>query len=427
MKNILIISPHFPPSNLAAVHRGRLFAMHLPAYGWKPIILTVHENFYEEEADENLVQLLPEGLQIEKVNAFPVTRPRLVGDIGLRGFLQLYRRAKQLIKNESVDFVYILIPSFYTALLGRWLHRSTGVPYGIDYIDPWVHLFAGSEKKWSRHWWSTRVAGWLEPIAVKKASLITGVAEGYYKGVQERNPKLVASCVFGAMPYGGEPKDHEQLNYLNLTPYLFSKKAHKLQLVYAGAMLPKAYEPLEKIFQSIRDHQSTFESLEIHFIGTGKRPNDPESYNIRPIAERYGLWNRIVFEYPKRIPYLDVLIHLQASDGIFILGSTEPHYTPSKVFQAILSHKPILAVLHKDSTALQVIREAGAGQAYALDPENLDVLIREFPLLFISYLKWKDQFNPSMVKMEAFEAYSASSVTGRLAGLLNQALNNSRI
>ena len=50
-KNILIISPHFPPSNLASVHRSRIFAKHLPAFGWSPIILTIHEKFYEEELD----------------------------------------------------------------------------------------------------------------------------------------------------------------------------------------------------------------------------------------------------------------------------------------------------------------------------------------------------------------------------------------
>src|SRR6202012_5893692 len=101
MKRILIISPHFPPSNLAAVHRSRLFAQHLPSYGWKPIVLMVDEKDYEEQLDWNLVKLLPTNLRIEKVRAFGITKPRLIGDIGLRGFFQLYRRAKQLIKKES--------------------------------------------------------------------------------------------------------------------------------------------------------------------------------------------------------------------------------------------------------------------------------------------------------------------------------------
>src|SRR5258706_14861909 len=108
-----MISPHFPPSNLAAVHRSRLFAQHLPAFGWEPIILTVHEKYYEETPDYNLVKLLPVNLRIEKVKAFKITKPRIIGDLGLRAFFQLLKRTTSLIKKERIDFLYILIPSFY--------------------------------------------------------------------------------------------------------------------------------------------------------------------------------------------------------------------------------------------------------------------------------------------------------------------------
>ena len=72
MKKILIIYPHFPPSNLAGVHRARLFAQHLPSYSWEPVILTVHEKYYEEKLDYNLEKLLPNNLRIEKVKAIPI-------------------------------------------------------------------------------------------------------------------------------------------------------------------------------------------------------------------------------------------------------------------------------------------------------------------------------------------------------------------
>jgi len=86
LRKVLIITPHYPPSNLAAVHRSRLFAQHLPTFGWDPIILTVDERDYEESLDWNLHALLPKNQRIEKVRAFPVTKPRLIGDIGLRAF-----------------------------------------------------------------------------------------------------------------------------------------------------------------------------------------------------------------------------------------------------------------------------------------------------------------------------------------------------
>ncbi|HET9058229.1 MAG TPA: hypothetical protein VFN30_15400 [Chitinophagaceae bacterium] len=421
MKKILIISPHFPPSNLAAVHRSRLFAQHLPSFGWEPVILTVDEKYYEEILDWNLYQLLPGELQIEKIKAFPVTKPRLIGDIGLRAFFQLYKRAKVLILSQKIDFLYIPIPSFYTALLGRWLHKTMGIKYGIDYIDPWVHKFPGSNKIFSRHWFSTQLAKLLEPVAVRHASLITGVADGYYKGVQDRNPHLLQTCVFGAMPYGGEEKDHLAVKQLGLKPYLFTPNG-KLQLIYAGAMLPKAYVLLKTIFKAISDNPKAFEQVEFHFIGTGKTPNDPEGHNIRPLAEQYGLWQTVVFEYPKRIPYLDVLVHLEAAGGVFILGSTEPHYTPSKTYQGVLSGKPILAVLHGASSAVNVIRSSGAGIVLDFNGEgDIEQINKSFHQIFNQYLLFKQTFSPSTIDKSAFAAYSASAVTERLSGLLLKA------
>jgi len=423
LKKILIIYPHFPPSNLAGVHRPRMFAQHLKSFGWEPVILTVDEKFYEEELDWNLRQLLPEDLRIEKVNAFTISKPRLIGDIGLRGFFQLRKKALELLKAEHFDFVYIPIPSFYVSLLGPYLKKKTGVKYGIDYIDPWVHQFPGSDKLFSRHWFSTQLAKWLEPKALKTASLITGVAEGYYQGVIERNPTLKDTCIFGAMPYGGEKADHDKLKTMSLKPYLF-KKNDKIQIVYAGAMLPKAYAPLEAIFQSIIDNAAAFNNIEFHFIGTGSLANDANSFNIKPLALKYGLWESVVFEYPKRIPYLDVLVHLSIADGVFILGSTEPHYTPSKSYQAVLSEKYILAVLHQQSTAVEVIERSNAGLVLKFDGENgLSFIKASFLKTFQEWLDKLKRFSPDDVDGSIFESYSAKTVTQALVNLLNRIPN----
>lgn len=419
-KKILIVYPHFPPSNLAGVHRPRLFAKHLPTFGWEPTILTVHERYYEEKLDANLADLLPKKLRVEKVAALSVTKPRLVGDLGLRAIFQLYWRAKRLIQKEKFDFLLIPVPSFYTALLGRWLHHNTGISYGIDYIDPWVHHFPGSEKKFSRHWWSTKLAVILEPIAVKKASLITGVAEGYYKGVLHRTPTLRATVLTAAMPYGGEKSDMEVLVGAGRKPYLFGKEK-KLQMVYAGAMLPKAFEPLAAILEAIAENRQAFEDVEFHFIGTGKTSDDPEGYNIKPLAEQFGLWKSIVFEHPKRIPYLDVLVHLKAADGIFILGSTEPHYTPSKIYQAVMAEKPLFAVLHQESTAVGIIRSARAGTVLDFNgAAGLGKIRQGFMNAFLAYRKSLALFDPAGIDQAVVEQYSARASTAKLAGLLDQ-------
>lgn len=424
MKKILIISPHFPPSNLTAVHRARFFANHLSGLGWEPIILTVHEAYYEEELDYNLQKLVPDSLRIEKVKAIGVSRPRLIGDIGLRAFRSMYRKAKDIITKEKVDFLYITIPSFYGALWGRWLHETTGIPYGIDYIDPWVHVFPGSEKKFSRHYMATLVSKFLEPIAVKKASLISGVAASYYQDVIERNPHLKDNCELVAIPFGSEKKDHEAVQAFDLQPYLFEPKSHKFRFVYAGAMLPKAYEPLEAVLQSISQNPAQFSDVEIYFIGTGSALKNARSYRIKSLAEKYGLWEKVIFEYPVRIPYLDVLTHLNAVDGVFILGSTEPHYTPSKVYQGVLSQKPILAVLHNKSTAVTVIRDSKAGIVLDFDGEKeLDKIENRFSKVFASYREFARQYNFAEVDQSSFVEYSAERVTEMLVSKIEAAIH----
>lgn len=422
MKKLLILYPHFPPSNLAGVHRPRLFAQHLPAFGWEPTILTVHEDFYEEEPDYNLVKLLPANLRVEKVKAFKVGgKVRLIGDIGLRAFFQLYKRAKQLIKIERFDFLYIPIPSFYCALLGRLLHSSTKIKYGIDYIDPWVHQFPGADKRFSRHWWSAKLSGILEPIAVKKASLITGVAEGYFEAVLERNPFLRKNVVYGAMPYGGEASDHDKLATLALKPYLFLPKKNVLQLVYAGALLPKAYSPLERIFKAIAKHPVALANVEFHFIGTGSRANDPQSHTVKPLAEKYGLYNNFIFEYPKRISYLDVLVHLNCASGVFVLGSTEPHYTPSKIYQGVLTGKFILAVLHNQSTAVKVLESSGAGIVLTFEgADDLEKIEQNFISVINAWKVLQKDFQAAGVNRAAIDEYSASSITQSFVRLLNK-------
>lgn len=420
MKKILIITPHYPPSNLASVHRSRLFSLHFPSFGWEPIILTVDEKYYEETLDSNLAALLPKNQRIEKVSAFPVTKPRLIGDIGLRAFFQLRKKALNLVKSENIDFVYITIPSFYVSLIGPYLKRKTGVKYGIDYIDPWVHQFPGSNKYLSRHYFSTKLAKLLEPFAVRTADIITGVADGYYQGVIDRNPHLQQKTLFGAMPYGGEKSDHEKLSMLNIEPYLF-KNNKKFKFVYAGAMLPKAYGLLEAIFQSIKQNRELFTDFEFHFIGTGKIANDATSFNIKQIAEKYELWHTVVFEYPMRIPYLDVLVHIEHANAVFILGSTEPHYTPSKTYQAVLSAKPIFAVLHQASTAASIIHESNSGQCLTFNGEREIYKINsEFIQKLMEFIDFAANYNADQINQTFFEGYTAKAVTSDLVQLLNQ-------
>jgi hypothetical protein len=82
-----------------------------------------------------------------------------------------------------------------------------------------------------------------------------------------------------------------------------------------------------------------------------------------------------VRETPRRIPYLQALDVLANSDALLLIGSDEPHYTASKIYPALLSGRPYLALFHEASSAHDILRRAGGGVTFGFaSRETLDAL-----------------------------------------------------
>jgi hypothetical protein len=423
MKRVALFAAHFPPSNLAAVHRSRLWAQYLHEFGWQPTIVTTHWRYYEEALDWRLCKLVDPELAVIRTRAIPAKPVRLVGDIGIRGFPWHLSELTRLLRENAIDFLHITVPSFYSAILGEALFRKKPIPFGIDYIDPWVHVWPEAEQVLSKAWASMMLSRALEPWAVRNASLITGIAEGYYAGVLDRNPHLQAQAVTAAMPYGSSSRDYELIPAESRRTYLFNPDDGAFHMLYAGAMLPRAYEVLDSLLGALvhirKTHPEVFSRLRIHFVGTGRSPNDSAGYNILPRAERLGL-NGIVTEWPARVPYTDILFHLTRASAILILGSTEPHYSPSKVYQSVQARRPIFALLHKDSTACRVVEKSRAGVVV-----NVDELSLSSPTLaerLISFVL-DSGYQPERVVWSEFDAYSSRESARKLALALDEGMD----
>ncbi len=420
-KRVALVAAHFTPSNLTSVHRSRLWAQHLERFGWEPVIVTTHWDYYEEPPDWDLHRLVPESLRVLRTRALPLPPFRLAGDLGLRSLWFHYRQLRKLIADEEIDFVHITIPSFFSSLLGRLVHRL-GVPYGIDYIDPWVLETQVPHRPLSKAWVADKLADWLEPWAVRKASLITGVAASYYEGVFRRNPRLRQRAVAAAMQYGGSAADHEYLKAAPRRPFLFDPGDGAWHVLYAGAMLPQAYPVLESFLNAVsllvKRSSAHAARLRLHFVGTGKSPVDPAGFNIKPLIDAHGLsaWAE---ERPRRIPYIDVLNHLNLASAVLIVGSTERHYTPSKVFQSVLSRRPVFAILHRESEAARLLEESRAGRVVTFQDDRLPEPVELADRLGEFLEAGDDAIGP--VRWETFEPYSAKESARRLAEALDEA------
>ncbi len=438
MKNLLIIYPHWHPVNLAGVHRARLVGNYLKDFGWQCHVLTVFEEYFEEKPDPDFAKTFTSDVKVSRVKAYKITKPRIIGDIGIRAYPFLYKKAREIIKEKNIDFIWIPIPSFYTALLGRHLHSKVKIPYGIDYIDPWVRDIS-TRNDW-RHKLSNLMAKLLEPVAVKEAALITGVSYDYYKPVLERNfkksqkPKVGSQEIderkedsefsrsqytihHSAFPYGFDPNDHRiKLDSINY-PWIGEKNGKPW--IYAGALLPNSRLFIKAMFEVIallRKDGKWDGDIRLYFIGTGAYPGK----TILEYADEAGI-SDIVFEDRQRFPFLHILNFLSAANTVLVVGSTEKHYTASKVFQSLLSERPVWAIFHQESSAVEVMA-ACRGDRYlvkyeeGMDLETLKDAIKQSLLLRMTEEVW----NPNL---KALEKYSARESAGKLVEGIEQALS----
>lgn len=427
MRHLVLVAAHFTPSNLPAVHRARLWAQHLGEFGYRPIIVTTHHDYYEERHDWDLHALVGPEVEVIRTPALPTRPVRVVGDVGVRGLAFHAAALGRLARQGRMDLLHITIPSNFSALLGRMTHERFGTPYGIDYIDPWVGEFPGSERPLTKAWTSARLADVLEPWAVKKACLITGVAPLYYEDVLVRNPHLREQAVTAAMPYGGSEKDYAVLREHPRPTSLFDPSDGNFHMVYAGGMWPKAFVVFERLLQAIRylaDHEpDSVARLRLHFIGTGKSPTDPNGHNALPYIDKYAL-HAFADEHPMRIGYVDVLNHLSQGSATLIVGSTEPHYTPSKAFQAVQARNPILALLHSECTAAEFLARSGAGTVIPLPGGQLPS-VEEVARRLAAFLR-DPHYDAARVRWDVFEEFSARASARALARAADQALDRVR-
>ncbi|WP_347159300.1 hypothetical protein [Pontibacter chitinilyticus] len=411
MKNLLIIYPHWVPSNLAGVHRPRLIANFLKELGWQPVLLTVASEYYEEKPDQDIKKTASQDIEVIYTKAFKAGKPRIIGDIGLRAFPFLYKEAQKVINSKQIDFIWIPIPSFYTALLGRLLHSKTGVPYGVDYIDPWVRDISNRQDIRSKL--SLLVAKWLEPIAVKKASLISGVSTAYYAPILERNFRNKSVAHVG-MPYGFDPNDHAIVVDNLKLPW----EGNECEpLVYAGAFLPNSHLFVRLLFQAIKAkiEQGRWDKRkQLYFLGTGFYSGT----TIADYAKQYGL-ETIVHEVRERFPFLHVLNFLAAAYAVMIIGSTEKHYTASKTFQALLSKRPVFGIFHEESSAVTVMMECNAAGLLVKyrEQDEEQALVSDISDKLNLILQGHFQWHPELHKLEK---YSAKASARALVRKLNE-------
>ncbi len=436
VRRVLMVTPHFPPDSSAASHRVRLLAPYLSEHGWEPTVLTVDPRDYEGGVEPALNALVPPSLRIVRCRAWSAswTRPIGFGDLGLRAFANLRATCRDLLRAQHFDALFITLYPVYPALLGPGLKRQFGVKFVLDYQDPWVGSWGltvgggpnGTPDARSRL--TRRLGTLLEPIAVRAADAITAVSSGTYEEIVARIPSA-GTLVRAALPIGWDRDDFARVERADTQPF-FAAGDGLVHVAYVGTLLPKGVDTLRALLEAVRrlrDRDAdAYRRLRLWFLGTSNQFGSQSRARVLPMAEEVGVTD-VVREVAPRIPYGQAIAVLRQAHAIVLLGSTERHYTASKLYPALLANRPILAAFHEASSVVDILKRVGGGPSIRIVTYDdrgpgveavIDCLARHMAALV------RQPVTPASFDLSPIEDVSARTLARKLCGVLDQISGN---
>lgn len=191
-KRVLVISYYYPPLGGAGILKILRTTRYLPKYGWTPLVLTVKnpEKYYRAENP------IPEGTEVYRAIRIP-------GGNLLARILRRFRMDERLlllpdqhicwlpgalfcglrlIKNNTVDLIYVTGPPYSALIAGALLKTFTKKPLIVDVRDPWSFNAARKGYPTPIHRLLDRV---FEKWVLRKADFITCIyritEDGYHQ------------------------------------------------------------------------------------------------------------------------------------------------------------------------------------------------------------------------------------------------------
>lgn len=380
MRRVLIVSPNFPPVNTPDHQRVRMSLPYFKEFGWEPIILTVEPRYAEgTHFDQTMWDTLPGDLSIHHTAALPARLTRALGglgNLGLRALPYLFRAGGKILRERACDLAYFSTTLFPTLMLGPVWRRRLGTPYVIDFQDPWLDDYydqpgapapPGGRLK---HAVNQQLARWGEPWVMRGVSQVIAVSPTYLQTLRRRYPWLQPDRLT-TLPFGAPERDFEQLPTLGIRQKVFDPQDGKQHWVYVGRAGEDMAAALGTLFAAVRaardENPARWNQVRMHFVGTSYAPASQAKKTVEPIALAHSVGD-LVEEHTGRVPYFEGLRLLLDSAAILVVGSDSAAYSASKLYPCMMARRPLLALLHADSPAVDVLRRCRAGEVVTFLP-----------------------------------------------------------
>jgi len=289
-------------------------------------------------------------------------------------------------------------------------------PWYSDYYE--THPHATPPPKYAL---ARRVHRVLEPWTMARVDGLVSVSLSYLNTLCRRYPRLTG-VPKATITFGASPSDFALLARHPQPNRSFVPSDGHLHGVYVGRGGDDVAPALGILFLALQHGRKSapdlFNRVRLHFIGTDYASKDRARKTIAPVASKAGVGD-FVTEDTTRLPYFETLQALTDADFLIVIGSDDPSYTPSKIYPYILAQKPIVAVLHEQSSAVKIVQQLNAGCVVELgsDGHNQDAAVRKLADGWQRILEGLP--TPPAIDWQRFAPYSAREMTKRQCELFD--------
>ncbi len=418
---MLIVSPRFPPTNAPDCHRVRLLIPYLAAAGFLIEVLAVAPEAVRAPVEIWLEEGLPKTVPIHRVRCINSSWVPGLGGLSVRSIISLYRAGRRVLTDTSVpfDLVFFSTTEFPLHVLGPLWKSATGVPFCMDYQDPWVTDYYTTRPEVARPGgrFKYAVASWfnrrLEPWVVRDSAGFLAVSRRYLESLASRYGERLRAPPGLIEPFPAERQDFDRVAVGESSPSNESRRV--LRYVGAGGdYMRSAASLFFNVWRDLAAHASS-NGLILEVIGTSYSGRANAAKVFESVAREFELHEQVT-EQTARVPYKESLTLLAGSDGIVVFGSDDPAYTASKLYPCLLAGPPLLAILHEDCPAVAFLKEVGgcdlATFGPASDLASSHGVVRRF------FERVNGRLDPVALVEQAFVRYTAKAQAERVGDWL---------
>ena len=409
-----MIAYHFPPlAGSSGIQRTLRFVQHLPALGWKPLVLSATPRAYELTSDD-LQADVPNGTVVRRAFALDTARHlqiagRYVGamarpDRWISWKFDGVRQGLKLIDEFKPDVIWSTYPIATAHVIASKLHRATGIPWVADFRDPMAQDGYPSDPITRQSYLD------IEADAAALARHCVFTTPGAARIYQQRYPAAASRMVVLENGY-----DEESFASITPLPQTDSARApgkRTLIMLHSGIVYPSERDPTQ-LFEALGRLQKagTLSPTDLRIRFRASVHDDL----LRSLAQTHGVQDFI--ELRPAIPYRDALAEMLSVDVLLVMQASNCNaQIPAKIYEYLRAGKPILALTDPAGDTAWVLRGAGLNDIARLD--SVDEIAAALPVLV-------DDLRQGHVMLPQTQAVQQASRLGRsqsLAKLLAQAV-----